>query len=1357
MFNRISNTTSQGIFPRFRLKKQKLLFKMKANSLIPVAIFVAFALLSTKDCVAVTPSHCHKNVCQNGGICFQVSNSLKSSWCQSGEVPFDRSCFFLNGQTYTWEKAREFCHSRNSTLVFIDSLEKQRFLASIMQLTMFAQIPIVYVGTQNIWTAGHLLTNGSEFQWIWDLEKQIPVELHKTEMFWQNRQSIFQPDKNCIVLTARSRYRVWVPKNCSEKYLVLCERPERAMGDARELYSYQCRCPLGFYGHYCEIKDFQLFAQLDHSNGRNILKNSSKFDVVRSETSDGFVQFWSSKLNCNNERIVISCRNSELHNSTIVMDYAFYGITNIFTRYTRKYCDSNLFNGHSCLVENTLAKMSHYCDGREDCHLPPLKKLFPVSPCQPADIKFSLEYRFRCVKNNITCPLHMIQYNSTCYEIYDSQRNKDAATWGEARVQCLKSGGDLAGPLSDHENKVLFNETHLSQYENIRFWIGLRTVPFIISSLNAEFPWTVKSYSDPSELLDAETLSTDSRLQWINGASLNSTKLSSNITEKAEGCVAMTVRCNNSKNCSIVWVLEDCNMKLNFICQASAGNLYRRKLLHLPEEKQSSEISEINNNLKCSPINVRSIQWPSVHVGKSVKMPCPNGTIGYAIWSCVNINGNIHFYPENPDLSNCSHPWFSDIDEMIYSKNSIFKVIRMVEKHVELTNQLYGGDLRKIVDLLQTLITIFPKQLNQNIATFSNDTFQRGSIKNFSYEIAKLSNFLIDKKTLDVWKDLQQKDKHDAASTLMENVENLTRYFGDSLLKFDGFSFSFKNLDMTFEVTRPLLGNHKLRKRYANNDRKLGARFVSSTKLASILLPVNAMLKTISKEIEATTVFFARTASDSMPAKIPTVSFGYFAYKDGLTNLLQPANDVNNDAGQKFINSEIVGACVNYPSSLRTLESVPAIIKLSHIKQDKVKNPRCVYWNVIERKWDTNGCSINESTADYTVCSCHHLTSFAILMDFVGFSDDLTPHNKQAMSMLSMLACSFSCTCLVFCIIVFSCFRSLRGARTTIHLNLCICLLIGQLLFVFGVGQTKNEILCRSVAAFLHFFFLAAFCWMLAEGYQLYVMLVRVFDDKNNWSFSQHLLVYVLYLGMPLVIVAISLWLDFNSYGTQDYCWINLHSSTIWAFVGPVIVVIFSNICVIGLALKTVFSVASGQNRSHSQIILGWLRGSAMLLCLLGITWGVGLFVAVQPLGYISSYLFTVLNGSQGIFIFVFHVILNDKARTALCRWMKKHVPMFTFSSTNNQHDAFSGTNSLKTSSNLKTSKSTGSTDLNAKKSEESEQVNRTSLEFKNRNAFTYNQPASSIATFNADFAKATYRPCARLQGISKKSSTSNF
>ncbi|KAL1286040.1 Latrophilin-like protein [Trichinella pseudospiralis] len=1285
---------------------------MKANSLIPIAIFMTFALLSIEDCVAVTPFQCHKNVCQNGGICFQVSNSLKSSWCKSGEVPFDRSCFFLNSRKLTWKKAREFCHSRNSTLVSINSLEQQKFLASIMQLTMFAQIPIIYVGTENIWTAGHLLTNDSEFQWIWDLEKQIPVELHKTEMFWQDRQSIFQTDKNCIALTARSRYKVWVPKNCSEKYLALCERPELDMGDAKGLYSYQCRCPLGFYGHYCEIKDSKLFAQLDHSDGKNILENSSKFDVVQSENK--------------------------------ILNYIILQL---------KYCDSNLFNGHSCLVENTLPKISHYCDGREDCHLPPLKKLFPVSPCQPTDTKFSLEYRFRCVKNNITCPLHMIQYNSTCYEIYDSQRNKDAATWEEARVLCLKSGGDLAGPLSDHENKVLFNKAHLPQFENVRFWIGLRAAPFIAPSLNAEFPWTVRSYSNPSELFEDETLSTNPKLQWTNGVSLNSTKLLANITEKAEGCVAMTVRCNSSKNCGIVWILEDCNMKLNFICQASAGNLYRRKWLHLPEEKQSLDISKINNSLKCSPVNVRSIQWPSVHVGKSVKMPCPNGTIGYAIWSCVNINGNIRFYPENPDLSNCSHPWFSDIDEMIYSKNSIFKVIRMVEKNVELTDQLYGGDLKKIVDLLQTLITIFPKQLNENVATFSNDTFQRGSIKNFSYEIAKLSNFLIDKKILDVWKDLQQKDKHNAASTLMGNVENLTHYFGDSLLKFDGFSLSFKNLDMTFEVTRPLLGNHKLRKRYANNDRKLGARFVSSTKLASILLPVNAMLKTISKEIEATTVFFARTASDSMPPKIPTVSFGYFAYKDGLTNLLQPAKDVNNDAGQKFINSEIVGACVNYPSSLRTLESAPAIIKLSHIKQDRVKNPRCVYWNVIERKWDTNGCSINESTPEYTVCSCHHLTSFAILMDFVGFSDDLTPRNKQAMSLLSMLACSFSCTCLVFCIIVFSCFRSLRGARTTIHLNLCICLLIGQLLFVFGVGQAKNEILCRSVAAFLHFFFLAAFCWMLAEGYQLYVMLVKVFDDKNNWSFSQHLLVY----GMPMVIVAISLWLDFNSYGTQDYCWINLHSSTIWAFVGPVIVVIFSNICVIGLALKTVFSVASGQNRSHSQIILGWLRGSAMLLCLLGITWGVGLFVAVQPLGYISSYLFTVLNGSQGIFIFVFHVILNDKARTALSRWMKKHVPMFTFSSTNNQHVPFSGTKSLKTSSNLKTSKSTGSTDLNAKKAEENEQINRTSLEFKNRNAFTYNRPASSISTFNADFAKATYRPCARLQEIAKKSSTSNF
>lgn len=61
-----------------------------------------------------------------------------------------------------------------------------------------------------------------------------------------------------------------------------------------------------------------------------------------------------------------------------------------------------------------------------------------------------------------------------------------------------------------------------------------------------------------------------------------------------------------------------------------------------------------------------------------------------------------------------------------------------------------------------------------------------------------------------------------------------------------------------------------------------------------------------------------------------------------------------------------------------------------------------------------------------------------------------------------------------------------------IHSNLCLCLLLAELVFVIGIDRTANKAVCRAVAVALHYFFLAAFCWMLLEGYQLHLMLVQV-------------------------------------------------------------------------------------------------------------------------------------------------------------------------------------------------------------------------------------------------------------------------
>ncbi|PIC43843.1 hypothetical protein B9Z55_004426 [Caenorhabditis nigoni] len=123
-----------------------------------------------------------------------------------------------------------------------------------------------------------------------------------------------------------------------------------------------------------------------------------------------------------------------------------------------------------------------------------------------------------------------------------------------------------------------------------------------------------------------------------------------------------------------------------------------------------------------------------------------------------------------------------------------------------------------------------------------------------------------------------------------------------------------------------------------------------------------------------------------------------------------------------------------------------------------------------------------------------------------------------------------------------------------------------------------------------------------------------------------------------------------------ENCWIDTSTPTIWAFVAPIIVIIAANIIFLLIALKVVLSVQS-RDRTKWGRIIGWLKGSATLLCLLGITWIFGFLTAVKGgTGTAFAWIFTLLNCTQGIFIFVLHVVLNEKVRASIVRWLRTGI-----------------------------------------------------------------------------------------------------
>ncbi|CAN9505609.1 unnamed protein product [Ophioblennius macclurei] len=347
---------------------------------------------------------------------------------------------------------------------------------------------------------------------------------------------------------------------------------------------------------------------------------------------------------------------------------------------------------------------------------------------------------------------------------------------------------------------------------------------------------------------------------------------------------------------------------------------------------------------------------------------------------------------------------------------------------------------------------------------------------------------------------------------------------------------------------------------------------------------------------------------------------------DGFFGELKPKK------GQSFkINSKVVTVAVSN-SDTSHLEK-PVNITLYHLT--KTNQSTCVFWNSLEDggAWSDQGCQAVESNQDYTVCSCTHLSSFAVLMALYEMEDKLELH------LITLIGLSLSLVCLLVCILTFSLIRAIKSPRTTIHLHLCISLFIANLIFLTSISRTENRVGCAVVAGLLHYFFLASLCWMCLEGIQLFRMVILVF----NTNFKTIYMMAGGY-GIPAVIVAVTALVNAKGYGTPRHCW--LSQENIWSFFGPACVIIIINVF---FFLITVWKLAQkfaslNPDLNNLQKIKTFTITAVAQLCVLGTMWVFGCF-QFEESNIVMSYLFTVFGSLQGLFLFVVHCLLTKQVR----------------------------------------------------------------------------------------------------------------
>ncbi|XP_043931280.1 adhesion G protein-coupled receptor E5-like [Protopterus annectens] len=386
----------------------------------------------------------------------------------------------------------------------------------------------------------------------------------------------------------------------------------------------------------------------------------------------------------------------------------------------------------------------------------------------------------------------------------------------------------------------------------------------------------------------------------------------------------------------------------------------------------------------------------------------------------------------------------------------------------------------------------------------------------------------------------------------------------------------------------------------------------------------------------------------------------------------------------------------NEDYKLQKLELVSRVISvtISNINRHSLANPvnitfkdlqekgdnqeiRCAFLNntAVQTSWSYEGCTAVYKASNIT-CRCNHLSSFAVLMAHYEI-ENITLY------IITYVGLSISLVCLAISIFTFYFCRAIQGPRTTIHLHLCVCLFTGYFIFLVGINQTKNKVGCGVVAGLLHYFFLATFSWMCLEGVQLYLMVVEVFSTnslKKKYMFAFG-------YGLPLVIVILSASINAKGYGTKKYCWLSLQRGFLWSFLTPVCVIILMSsiifiITVWKLAEK--FSSLSPELCKFKKIRAFTITAIAQL-CILGCTWIFGIF-QIEENTIAMSYIFTIFNCFQGLFIFVLHCLLKKQVRDDYMRILAnicnmKRMPIYS---------QFPSTTKSSMSQGLKSSQETG-------------------------------------------------------------------
>ncbi|NXU52467.1 AGRG1 protein, partial [Turnix velox] len=336
--------------------------------------------------------------------------------------------------------------------------------------------------------------------------------------------------------------------------------------------------------------------------------------------------------------------------------------------------------------------------------------------------------------------------------------------------------------------------------------------------------------------------------------------------------------------------------------------------------------------------------------------------------------------------------------------------------------------------------------------------------------------------------------------------------------------------------------------------------------------------------------------------------------------------------------------------------SEPVVLTLFHHPLPRNVTPLCVFWREdpsgSRGSWDSSGCT-TEAGSSQTDCRCNHLTYFAVLM---VSSPEITYMHRDYLSIISYIGCLISALASI-CTIFFLYFRSKQRDQMTsmhIHMNLLAAIFLLDVTFLISeqLASSSSEVVCRAGGLFLHFSLLSCLTWMGIEGYNLYRLVIEVFN-----AYHDHFLLKLCLVGWGLPFSCVTLiflasWTNYGPFSIPVYesvggrstnatiCWITsplIHNVVNLGFFS--LVFLFNSVMLGAMVREILRQNKKGHQLKHVLALFG-------LSILLGIPWALVFFSFTSGVfRLVSLYIFTIINSLQGFLIFLWYWTMVLQAR----------------------------------------------------------------------------------------------------------------